>query len=469
MDRRWKLRGAKIAAIMGAGAVILWAYEYGPDPGYSGVPGENGGATCTASGCHTGTTNNPANKGSVKINFPSGLFYTPGVTQHLTVTIADPASSQVVWGFQTTARPSNSTSTMAGTFLPDDANTQIMCSQPNLQVFETVCLPGAGSQGCELPSSTPACPAKYPLAYMEHSYTGYVKTQGLGSGTYQFDWTPPATNVGNVTFYIAGNAGVGGAPTQNNDHIYATTYTLAPASGTPPVITEVDNGASFLGGFSQGSWVTIKGTNLAGTTRIWTAADFNGPNLPTQLDNASVTIDGKTAYVYYISPTQINVLAPADAATGAVPVQVTYAGNPSNIVNATEQSFSPAMFMFGAANSKYVAAVRSDGQYIGPTTLYPGLTVPAKAGDVILLFGTGFGPTNPMTDFSQTFSGAPPTANTVTCTIGGVKATVQFAGLAYPGEYQFNILVPSAPSGDNLVVLTVNGQNTQAAAYLTLQ
>ena len=241
-------------------------------------------------------------------------------------------------------------------------------------------------------------------------------------------------------------------------------------------ITEVDNGASFLPGFSQGSWVTIWGSNLAGTTRVWTQADIVNGNLPTELDQVSVTIDNKPAYIYYVSPVQLNVLAPADATTGPVPIQVTYAGQTSNVVNATEAVFAPAMFMFTAASGKYVAAVRWDGQFIGPTSLYPGVplgsgvgTVPAKAGDVILLFGTGFGPTNPPTNFGQTFSGAPPTTNQVTCTIGGANATVQFAGLVAPGEYQFNIQVPPAPSGDNLVVLQVNGISTQAGAYLTLQ
>jgi uncharacterized protein (TIGR03437 family) len=96
--------------------------------------------------------------------------------------------------------------------------------------------------------------------------------------------------------------------------------------------------------------------------------------------------------------------------------------------------------------------------------------VPAKANDVILLYGTGFGPTNPTTNFAQTFTDQPPTVDTVTATIGGVAATVQFAGLVAPGEYQFNIQVPSGlPSGDNLVVLKVNGITTQANAYLTIQ
>ena len=196
------------------------------------------------------------------------------------------------------------------------------------------------------------------------------------------------------------------------------------------------------------------------------------------LFRSSVTIDGKPAFVYFISPAQVNVLSPADAAVGPVPVQVTYAGKTSNVLNGTEAAFSPALFMFSPLGQKYVAAVRSDGQFIGPISLYPGVplgtgvgTVPAKAGDVILLYGTGFGPTNPTTNFSQTFSGAPPTVNSVTATIGGVPAAVaQGTGyLVYPGEYQFNITVPSGLTGDNLVVLKVNGLSTQANAYLTVQ
>jgi len=277
-------------------------------------------------------------------------------------------------------------------------------------------------------------------------------------GTYQVTIQLPVTTPsGSLPVVLS----IGGASSQS----------LAMPVGvlTGLVITNVENGGSFLAGFSQGSWTTITGANLSGTTRIWTGADFNGPNLPTQLDQVSVTIDLKPAYVYYISPTQINVLSPADAAVGPVPVQVTYAGQTSNVLNGTEAAFAPAMFMFSPLGGKYVAAVRSDGQYLGPTNLYPGLTVPAKAGDVILLYGTGFGPTNPTTNFAQTFSGAPPTANTVTCTIGGVPATVQFAGLVAPGEYQFNILVPTVPTGDNLVVLKVSGVSTQPNAYLTVQ
>jgi hypothetical protein len=61
-------------------------------------------------------------------------------------------------------------------------------------------------------------------------------------------------------------------------------------------------------------------TNLANTNpgRTWTASEVVNGHLPTALDGVSVTLDGKPAFVYYISPTQINVQASSDATLGAV-------------------------------------------------------------------------------------------------------------------------------------------------------
>jgi uncharacterized protein (TIGR03437 family) len=251
---------------------------------------------------------------------------------------------------------------------------------------------------------------------------------GNGDGTFQdaiYDGNGPGAQFaasivrksGRPLIALAG--GTGSGVSGSAVYLGGSPAALTTPVGTP-LITEVDNGGSFLPGFSQGSWVTIKGANLAGTTRIWTAADFVGPNLPTQLDGAGVTIDGKPAYVYFISPGQINVLAPADTASGSVAVQVTYGGAASNVVNAAESSLSPSLFLFDPQGRKYVAAVRSDGPFIGPPNLFGTAlpTVPAHPGDVLLLFGTGFGPTNPASPIGTTFGTANPTA-TVTAKFGG--------------------------------------------------
>jgi uncharacterized protein (TIGR03437 family) len=52
--------------------------------------------------------------------------------------------------------------------------------------------------------------------------------------------------------------------------------------------------------------------------------------------------------------------------------------------------------------------------------------------------------------------------------IGGVAVVVEFAGVTTPGLYQFNIIAPDLPPGDYLIEGTINGQQTQAGAYITL-
>src|SRR6202043_2996265 len=100
-------------------------------------------------------------------------------------------------------------------------------------------------------------------------------------------------------------------------------------------ITSVDS-ASGYGGYSyftSGSWLEIKGTNMAdaadprltaaGNPGQWTSSDFNGVSAPTSLDGISVSIDGKPAYVWYLSPTQLNVQAPEDSILGEAAITVT--------------------------------------------------------------------------------------------------------------------------------------------------
>jgi uncharacterized protein (TIGR03437 family) len=459
MTRRRKVGIAKAAVLLGVVPVLLWAYEYGPDPGYVGVPGENGGTTCAQSGCHIGTANDPKNSGSVAVTFPSGNTYTPGVKQRLTVTISDTASTQKAWGFQLTARQTSPVSTMAGTFAPTDADTQIMCSQPNLLVFRAI--------------TSGTCPSGYTLAYIEHSLQGFNDsvTAGHGSGSYSysFDWTPPAANVGNLTIYVAGNAGHGlplGSGSSNGDHIYTKTYTLTPAAaaGTPSISAGGIVSAGAFGGFTAataGSWIEIYGTNLSTTTRGWAGSDFSGNNAPTTLDDVKVTVNGTPGYIDYISPTQVNVQVPAGVGTGSVPVVLTNSGGASNsyslTMNATEPGFlAPPGGAFVIANKQYVVAQHQNGTYVAPTTA-TSLGTPAKPGETLTIYGVGFGPAKDSSGntipFGQIVTASNQLSTPLTVSIGGATAQTPYYGLApsFVGLYQFNVTIPaSAPNNDAL-------------------
>jgi uncharacterized protein (TIGR03437 family) len=182
-------------------------------------------------------------------------------------------------------------------------------------------------------------------------------------------------------------------------------------------------------------------------------------------------MNGKSAVVYYISPTQINALAPNDTATGPVQVTVTTPNGSSAPFTAQLLQYSPGFFTFDAQNSRYAAAVHQDGVYLGPAGLYGSalVTKPAKSGETILLFGTGFGPTNPTVPTDRLFSGAAPVTGELTITIGSIIAPVQFAGISSNGLYQFNVTVPALPNGDYDVVATVSGSSSQHGVFLSVQ
>jgi uncharacterized protein (TIGR03437 family) len=236
-----------------------------------------------------------------------------------------------------------------------------------------------------------------------------------------------------------------------------------------PAIAGVANAEGGVATIAPNTWVTIVGSNLSppGDTRIWGNSDFVGGQLPTSLDGLSVTVNGMPAYVYYISPTQMNILTPPNPMAGSVPVQVSDNGVISANFMVQAQAESPSFFVFGGG--PYIAAIHANGSYIGPSSLYPGLTTPAKPGETIVMYANGFGSTStPVVSGSETQSGTLSPMPAIT--IGGVAATVTFAGLVSPGEFQFNVVVPlSLGDGDQATVAMYNGLTTQAGTQITVQ
>ncbi len=241
-----------------------------------------------------------------------------------------------------------------------------------------------------------------------------------------------------------------------------------PLTTPAPVITLVANAEGGVATIAPNSWVEIKGSNLgpAGDTRIWQSPDFVNNQLPTSLDGVSVTVNGVPAYVYYISPTQVNILTPPNAISGSIPVQISDNGVVSANFMVQAQAQSPSFFVFGGG--PFIAATHVNGSYLGPTTLYPGLTTPAQPGETIVMYANGFGSTSaPVVSGSETQSGTLSPMPVIT--IGGVPATVTFAGLVAPGEFQFNVVVPpSLANGDQPTMAMYNGLTTQAGTLITV-
>ena len=239
-------------------------------------------------------------------------------------------------------------------------------------------------------------------------------------------------------------------------------------SGTGPEVFEVVNAEGESPVIAPNTWVEIKGADLApaGDSRIWQDSDFVGNQMPAELDHVSVMVNGRNAYVYYISPTQINILTPPDAINGPVQVVVDNNGAISAGFTAQAQPASPSFFVFNGG--PYVAATHRDGSLIGPDTLYPGATTPAKPGETIMMYANGFGPTSsPVQSGSATQSGTLSPLPVIS--IGGKMAVVSFAGLVAPGEFQFNVILPaSLATGDQPINATYGGLTTQPGTLITI-
>ena len=252
-------------------------------------------------------------------------------------------------------------------------------------------------------------------------------------------------------------------------------------TNTGPVITSVStaNGGPDI---AQNTWTVIKGSNLVppATVKdgvIWNdAPDFASGRMPTKLGNVSVSVNGKPAFVYFYcsaatsnvcTSDQINVLSPLDTTTGSVQVVVTSGPASSSPFAVNLKTLSPAFLLFNQQG--YIAGRHGDNSLIGPTTLYPGSSTPAKPGEEVALYGVGFGLAgNTLVNGSSSQSGSLPSLPV--CNVAGAQARLTFAGLSGAGLYQINLVVPTdAAAGDNSVVCTYGGVSTPTGAILTVQ
>lgn len=241
-----------------------------------------------------------------------------------------------------------------------------------------------------------------------------------------------------------------------------------------PTITSVNTAGGFPD-IAQNDWIEIKGTGIAPSNvgpngMTWgSAPEFASGKMPTQLGNVSVKVNGKPAYLSYISETQINVLTPLDAAQGQVSMVVANGMSSSEPFTVTMRAVAPSFLLFGA--SKSVVATHANGSLLGPTSMsVPGyLFTPAQSGETIVLYAVGFGlPTTALVDGSASQSGALSTLPVIQ--IGGASATVQFAGVISPGLYQFNVIVPpAAATGDNPLTATYGGFTTPGGAVIAVE
>ena len=437
-----------VYSLLGAFPIALFAFSTGPPVKRTGAA-IDGGINCTA--CHStyGQANSDS-RGSVAIQ---GSSYTPGVKQTIRVSVKHPEALR--WGFQLIARLASDQSKQAGTFTVDDI-VRVRC--------ETGDAPCNGGLGFAEQVSAPRTAAG----------DGY---------TFNVTWTPPATDVGNVILYAAGNA-ANGDGTFLGDRIYTTIATVTPnrpcVLTQKPAVTGVQNGGSFQSVIGPGAMISLFGTGFqgAGIARATGASDYVNNKFPVQVNCLAVEVNGTRIPITYSSEKQINAQAPFSLNPGSTIVRVL--ANPdltnqlmSDAVTVTAQTLSPGFFTF--SSGAVAATVVNSATPIGDSTVIPG-SVAAKPGDVVTLWLTGLGATNPAASEGSIATAATPIAGTINLQIGGIpvpSSDMLYAGLSpnsITGLYQINVRLPAAlPDGKATVSLDVNGAKAQDGLALVIK
>ncbi len=292
---------------------------------------------------------------------------------------------------------------------------------------------------------------------------------------FSFLYTPAATCTGVTTCSVNQ---VGQTPNATMTGPITGTFDPSPTIRTSSGVIS----ASGYGGspsIAPATWIEIYGVNLATTlTQVWAATDFNGIQAPQALGGSSVTVAGRSAYVYFVSPGQLNVQVPSDVPTGFQPVVVKTAGGTSVAysvnVNATQGGLLavPTTPFLVNGRQNIVALFSNTLTFVLPGGASGISTARAKAGDNLTLYGVGFGPVTPVTPAGQLVQTATKFAADVQIFFGGVPVVINYAGLtpSVVGLAQFNVVVPNIPASDTVpVTFTVDGTPSTQSMVIAIQ
>jgi len=222
------------------------------------------------------------------------------------------------------------------------------------------------------------------------------------------------------------------------------------ASVAPPVISKIVNAADLSSGIAPGGLISVFGAQLSPVN----LATSEMP-LPTALADSCITVNGLPMPILFVSSGQVNAQMPFET-VGNVAIILRTPGGSSDTYNLQVVPNAPSVFHSGVAgpNTNIPTIIRNaNGQLVTDSD-------PVHRNDVLLIFLTGMGLTNPAV---PTGNPAPlnPLAVTLaqpTVSIGGVQLPLLYFGLA-PGEvgvYQINAKVPgNVPAGIS-VPLTIN-------------
>ena len=262
---------------------------------------------------------------------------------------------------------------------------------------------------------------------------------------------------------------------------------LTPPAMPPPSISAggvvLASGTPAVNRISPNAIISVFGQDFAGTRTLNPVIDAAG-GIAVNLAATCLQIGGKRAPLFIVTPGQINAQVPHDLAPGEAALTVIRGCGTANEQRSPAETVavrtvSPAFFNFvsNPDGRNPVVALHGGGPgFVGAPGLLPGVEfTPAAPGEIVTLYGTGFGATEPALETGEIPSRAVDLANEVLFTFGGIAvppADILYKGAApgLAGVYQFAVRLPSnLPAGNADVVATVNGVPTPSGPFLTVR
>ena len=259
---------------------------------------------------------------------------------------------------------------------------------------------------------------------------------------------------------------------------------VRPAPAATPSISAggvvLASGAPLVNRISPNALISVFGRDFAGTRTLNPVIDADG-GIAVNLGATCLEIGGKRAPLFFVSPTQINAQVPHDLAPGEAALTVirgcgTANERRSEAASATVAAVSQAFFNvpLNLDGRNPLVALHGGPALAGPPELGAAFT-PAEPGEVVTLYGTGFGPTEPALATGEIPGAAANLANAVSFSVGGIAVPpedILYAGAApcCAGLYQFTVRLPDdLPDGNAPVTAVVQGVSTPSGPFLAIQ
>jgi uncharacterized protein (TIGR03437 family) len=231
-------------------------------------------------------------------------------------------------------------------------------------------------------------------------------------------------------------------------------------------MTAIVNGASYApGSVAPGSIVAIFGSNIGPPDLV--GGTFANGQLATTAGGVQVTFDGTPAPVLYARANQVGVVVPFEVAGRTqTSLQLSVNGQPAPAVQQPVSPTSPGIFTTASTGNGQASVINQTGTVNAANA-------PAPKGSIGAIYLTGAGQLTPAGKTGALGTAAQAIAASVLVTIGGLDASVTYAGAApgsIQGLYQVNVTVPAgSASGSVPLQVKVGGTSAQSAVNMYVQ